>query len=716
MKKLILSWASTILFILFGLTQQAQAQCVASDKCFDFKFIGVERVNEDFVRLSFSIKTNCDKDLSYAAFELPNDNGVTSNANNYSSKNYKYSVENGTYNPFWSVKFEGVGINGYKNGAEDIFTYEMSAFEYSTMRTLQVAAKAGTTVGTVTFDLAKCGSTTGGGSTDGGNTDGNTGGNNGGGNNNGNNGGGNGGGNNQTDKGNCSTSQPSPISGPYAPCPGEIVTYCIDANPKYTSYVWDVPRAHAGEAPSGWEIISGQGTNCVTVRVGQKPGTMKVKVTHSECGTKVRTKPVHPGRLPEVEIVGPGRYCPDESLTYKAVVSKFGPGNNGNGGNDKFLNYVWTVPADWKIVSGQGTKQIVVIAGQTTGDISVKVTSDKDSGKDTSENGNNTDGNPNNGNGNTGNNQAGGGKYCGPATATITPERKPECGPCPEGALEVALIAPDTVCNLSDDTYRFEVAEVQDGVTYEFQLPEGFIVVDEGNGYVEVVAIFEEEQLGQPQTVTVIARNECGEATASEQVVVVECAPGNPLPVSLTRFDGVSRNGAVELEWSTATEINNDRFEIERSYDGKTFTKIGEVKGAGNATVNIDYAYSDRQANQGTVYYRLRQVDFDGSFEHSKVIAVNHSGSATAGGATTVSVFPNPVTNGQVNIRFAEAPKGNVMVRLIDLSGRVLHTKNLGGGAPEVAMELQSLGLAKGIYMISITNGGKTDTQRLMIR
>ncbi|MGV3539219.1 MAG: T9SS type A sorting domain-containing protein [Rufibacter sp.] len=727
MKKLILSWGCTLLLLLLGISFQAQAQCNASDKCFDFTFLGVEKIDNDYVRLSFKIKTNCEHDLSYAAFELPNDNGVTSNATEFSSKIYKYNVENGTNNPFWSVKFEGVGIDGYKNGAEDIFTYEMSAYEYSTMKTLRVAAKASTTVGTVTFDLTKCGVVTDGGNTgggtDGGNTGGgndggNTGGNNGGGkgNNgggNGNNGGGNNGGGNNGGGGNCSTSQPSPISGPYAPCPGDIVTYCIEANPKYTSYVWDVPRAHAGNPPAGWEIISGQGTNCVTVRVGEKPGTMKVKVTHSECGTKVRTKPVHPGRRPDVEITGPDRYCPDEKLVYKAEVGKFGPGNNGNGGNDKFVTFAWTVPADWKIVSGQGTKQIVVIAGQTTGDITVNVTYDKGKDKDTSENGGNTNGNPNNGNGNTGNNQAGGNKFCGTASDSITPERKPECGPCPTGAPQVALVAPDSVCNLSENTYRFEVAQVQAGVTYEFQLPEGFVVVDEGNGYVEVVAIFEEEQLGQPQTIRVVATNACGTATAEETVIVVECAPGNPLPVSLTRFEGVSRNGAVELIWTTATEINNDRFEIERSLNGTDFVKVGEVKGNGNTTVTIDYAFTDRQAPAGTSYYRLRQVDVDGSTEYSKVISVKHTAGAGSANAMRVSLYPNPVTNGNVNIRFAELPQGDVNVRLIDMSGRVLHTKTLNGNS---TLDISHLGLSQGIYMLSITSGGITDTQRLMIR
>src|SRR5215204_4493575 len=90
----------------------------------------------------------------------------------------------------------------------------------------------------------------------------------------------------------CNTSQPRPITGTQNPCPGSIETYCIDNDRNYTSFQWDVPRAQAGTAPMGWEIISGQGTNCVTVRVGTKSGTMKVKVNDPICGTKVATLPV----------------------------------------------------------------------------------------------------------------------------------------------------------------------------------------------------------------------------------------------------------------------------------------------------------------------------------------------------------------------------------------------------------------------------------------
>lgn len=677
MKRLILSWVSTLLLILLGFTQHAQATittCTASDECFDFKFMGAQKVDNDYVRLTFSVTTNCSHELSYAAFELPNGAGNTSHAESYSSLKYKYTVENGTNNPFYSIKFEGVGMKGYKDGAEDIFTYDVSAYEYSTMKTLRVAAKASTTVGMVTFDLAKCGAVAGSGSTGGGNNGNGNNGNNGSGNNgNGNNGGG----------GNCSTSQPSAISGPYDPCPGDIVTYCIQANSNYTSYVWDVPRAHAGNPPSGWEIISGQGTNCVTVRVGMKPGTMKVKVTHTDCGTKVRTKPVHPGKKLAVEVTGPDQFCQGDVLKFVADVDKVNGNGNGNGGNQKFFDYVWSVPAGWEIVSGQGTNQLIVKAGNAAGEVAVSVSSNKKKND----------------------------KLCGIGSDAITVTKKPTCTPCAKPI--VSLVAPDTVCNLSENIYRFSVGQVQEGVNYEFQLPEGFVIVNEGEGFVEAIAIFEEDQLNQPQTVRVIATNECGTAIAEVTVRVVECEPGGPLPVTLTRFEGTSRSGKVELAWTTASEINNARFEIERSANGTDFTKVGEVKGNGTTTATIDYTFADSQAPAGTMYYRLRQVDFDNSSEYSKVISVRHALVGAGNVGAGMQVFPNPVNGNNVNIRFAQVPQGEVNVRLVDMAGRVLHTKTLGSDG---ILEIGALGLKQGIYLLSVTNGGKTDTQRLIVQ
>ena len=121
--------------------------CTQEDKCFVFNYKGYQiSLDEKNVTLTFSIKTNCAHDLSYAAFEIPAGSGATATG----STKFKYKTEI-TNNPFRSIKFEGTGISGYKNGVEDVFKYVISKTDFDKLTTIRVQAKAATTVGTVTF-------------------------------------------------------------------------------------------------------------------------------------------------------------------------------------------------------------------------------------------------------------------------------------------------------------------------------------------------------------------------------------------------------------------------------------------------------------------------------------------------------------------------------------------------------------------------------------
>jgi len=95
-----------------------------------------------------------------------------------------------------------------------------------------------------------------------------------------------------------------------------------------------------------------------------------------------------------------------------------------------------------------------------------------------------------------------------------------------------------------------------------------------------------------------------------------------PLPVELTFFDAGAKNKNAHLTWSTATELNNALFQIERSADGRSFETIGEVEGAGTSYETLHYAFTDEKPLPDWNYYRLKQVDFDGQFAYSPVRAV----------------------------------------------------------------------------------------------
>jgi hypothetical protein len=115
---------------------------------------------------------------------------------------------------------------------------------------------------------------------------------------------------------------------------------------------------------------------------------------------------------------------------------------------------------------------------------------------------------------------------------------------------------------------------------------------------------------------------------------------GGTLPVELITFNAGRRDETVILSWSTATEKNNSHFEIERSTDLKSWETIGLVDGAGNSDMLKSYSYSDSEAPNASLYYRLKQIDFDGTFEYSKIVSVPEETSASS-----ISIYPNPAGN-----------------------------------------------------------------------
>ncbi|KXJ04558.1 hypothetical protein AC249_AIPGENE23431, partial [Exaiptasia diaphana] len=120
----------------------------------------------------------------------------------------------------------------------------------------------------------------------------------------------------------------------------------------------------------------------------------------------------------------------------------------------------------------------------------------------------------------------------------------------------------------------------------------------------------------------------------------------NTLPVELITFEGYHKNRMNFLRWTTASEINNDKFEIERSsHPSQGFEKIGEVDGAGTTNQMAEYDWIDQNPVNGLNYYRLKQIDFDGHFEYSSVIAL------TAEMQDGYALYPNP-TQKDVNYLF----------------------------------------------------------------
>ncbi len=185
----------------------------------------------------------------------------------------------------------------------------------------------------------------------------------------------------------------------------------------------------------------------------------------------------------------------------------------------------------------------------------------------------------------------------------------------------------------------------------------------------------------------------------------------NPLPVELVRFNAQPRRTDAVLDWLTAQERNNAFFGIERSLDGgRTFTEIGRVIGAGTTSAAHEYGYVDAGIGRtpGTVYYRLRQVDQDGTFTYSDVRAVRFTGDSAP---LTFAVWPNPATT-TATVRLTGNTTGSVLT-VIDAVGRVVQRHELDATTTERPLDVTTLPV--GTYLIRLTTlDGQSATQRLV--
>lgn len=140
-----------------------------------------------------------------------------------------------------------------------------------------------------------------------------------------------------------------------------------------------------------------------------------------------------------------------------------------------------------------------------------------------------------------------------------------------------------------------------------------------------------------------------------------------PLPIELLEFKGRSEGPSNYLEWTTATEINNDFFTLERSADGYDFEQFAIVDGAGNSSIQIHYDKYDYNPFIGITYYRLKQTDFNGMFSYSNIVALaNVLDKVSMGG-----IHPNP-TSGNISFDFFSPKNGTLQIKMIDNAGRIV--------------------------------------------
>ena len=184
------------------------------------------------------------------------------------------------------------------------------------------------------------------------------------------------------------------------------------------------------------------------------------------------------------------------------------------------------------------------------------------------------------------------------------------------------------------------------------------------------------------------------------------------LPVEMTSFSANSVNGNVELLWKTATEKNNNGFDVERKSATSEFVKIGFVKGNGTTTNLSTYAFTDKYVKE-EFSYRLKQIDFDGTFAYSNI--VNASASTLPTTFTLAQNFPNPF-NPSTSISYSLPKAGVVTLAIFNTLGQKV--KEVVNGFQEVGnytVSINASDLSSGNYIYNISLNGQSINKKMLL-
>jgi len=180
------------------------------------------------------------------------------------------------------------------------------------------------------------------------------------------------------------------------------------------------------------------------------------------------------------------------------------------------------------------------------------------------------------------------------------------------------------------------------------------------------------------------------------------------LPVVFNSVTATASSNLVKVSWDIAVEINTAQYVVERSTNGVDFIPVGSL----TATNSGKYNWIDNSPAAGVNAYRVKAIDKDGSFQYSAVVTININKTLSA-----LSVYPNPVVGGQMNVQVSGFEKGTYTLQLLNMNGQVVTSKslNLDGSVSSMSVQLPS-SVITGIYQLQLTNGSTRTTKTVMVQ
>lgn len=178
----------------------------------------------------------------------------------------------------------------------------------------------------------------------------------------------------------------------------------------------------------------------------------------------------------------------------------------------------------------------------------------------------------------------------------------------------------------------------------------------------------------------------------------IQCGIAGPLPITWLYFRGNTVAKDNVLDWSTASEQNSKQFDVERSFNGTSFNRIGVVNAVGNSSQTSTYQYKDLNIDKlgsNVMFYRLKQIDINGKFTYSNIVRLNY----TAKQNVPTIVYPNP-TPGSVTLLCGDKSLVGTFAVLYDINGRVLENIKIAANTQEVNLDKYT----NGTYLIKLSN------------
>ena len=178
-----------------------------------------------------------------------------------------------------------------------------------------------------------------------------------------------------------------------------------------------------------------------------------------------------------------------------------------------------------------------------------------------------------------------------------------------------------------------------------------------------------------------------------------------PLPIELLDITAKTKQTNIQVDWTTASEENNDYFTLERGVDGRNFEPIGTLPGKGTTSEINRYSFLDESPERGINYYRLKQTDYDGQFTYSKIV------SAEIEGAENYEIYPSIVKDNLTILRGGTKTEES-LIKIHDITGRSFHSITFGAAESETIISLDNL--TSGVYYVSIYSNDSVETFKIV--